>query len=271
MTVTETRYPCPVCLGVKLEKVRLSAGTASMPATVDVGAAAGPDTSAGPAGAAAGPDTSSGPAAAAPARADSADDLILDHCARCGGIWFEAGEIRQLAKSDAELLWRAVVRREGVPAMRCHFCRSPLARTEQSCAVCGWEVELDCPTCARPMRSVAQQGMQVDCCEHCKGVWFDHDELAGIWRMHADAVVARRARTGGTSLGADLLFDVMLFDPLTAIYGAHAAAHIAGAAAEGLAHAAGSVDVVGEVAGAAGDVAAGVFGTVVEIIAGIFG
>jgi Zn-finger nucleic acid-binding protein len=260
MTPTETRYPCPVCLGVKLEKVRLSEGTASLPGSVEV--SPGTDISARSA--------THGSTPVARTAAARADYLVLDHCARCGGIWFEAGEIRQLLKSDAELLWRAVVRRDGVHAMLCHSCRSPLARTQPACDVCGWNVELDCPTCARPMRTVAQHGMRLDACEHCKGVWFDHDELTGIWRMHADAVVARRGRHK-ESQGADLLFDLLLFDPLTAAYGVNAAAHVAGATVEGLAHAAGSLDVVGEVAGAAGDVAAGVFGTVVEIIAGIFG
>jgi Zn-finger nucleic acid-binding protein len=245
MTSTETRYPCPVCLGVKMAKITLEA-PAPQPAE---------------------------PRArnAAPTRADT--HLVLDHCARCGGVWFEAGEVQRLRRCEADALWHELVRRDGVHSMLCHSCRSPLARTETRCGVCGWEVELDCPTCARPMRVSAQAGMRLDYCTDCRGVWFDHDELTGIWQMEVDALVKRRgSRVVGTAAdGSDVLLDVLLFDPFVMYYGVHVAANVAGAAIEGLAHAGGSVEVIGEVAGAAGEAAAGVFGTIVEIIAGIFG
>jgi Zn-finger nucleic acid-binding protein len=239
----ETRFPCPVCLGVKMEKVRLPLNT--------VAGKAAPERP--------------GANAAQPAAL-----LTLDHCPRCGGVWFGAGEVQQLRRVDSTLLWREIAQRDGVHAMNCHSCRTHIARTASSCHACGWKVELDCPTCARPMRVSAQNGMQLDFCTHCKGVWFDHDELTGIWKMEVDALVRRRGSRALDAAGDVVLLDVLLFDPFVMYYGIHAAGHAAGAAADALAGA-GSVEVIGEVAGAAGEVASGLFETVVGIIGGIFG
>ncbi|MEX1181729.1 MAG: zf-TFIIB domain-containing protein [Gemmatimonadota bacterium] len=220
----QTRYPCPVCLGVKMEKVTLSGG----------------------------------------------DPLVLDHCARCGGVWFEKGEVQRLRKTDAALLWREVVQRDGIHAMQCHSCRTHVARNEPACLACGWKVVLDCPVCDRPLRVADQDGMRIDYCTHCQGAWFDHDELTGIWKLQVDVLVKRRGRRLVDDAGDVVLLDVLLYDPFVMYYGIHAAGHVAGAAAETIA-ASGSLEVVGEVAGAAGEIASSLFETIAEIIAGIFG
>jgi Zn-finger nucleic acid-binding protein len=222
MKELETRYPCPVCLGVKMEKVVVDAG------------------------------------------------LTLDHCARCGGVWFEAGEVQRLRKTDAAALWRAIVQRDGVHAMQCHACRTHMPRTAPSCSACGWKAELDCPVCDRPMRVAEQDGMRLDYCTHCRGVWFDHDELTGIWKIEAGALVKRRGSRALDAAGDIVLLDVLLFDPFVMYYGIHAAGHVAGAAGEALVGA-GAFEAAGEVAGAAGEVASSLFETIVEIIGGIFG
>lgn len=246
----ETRYPCPVCLGVKMAKV-----------TLDIGALS---------------NATAGESAAEASRAvrgspeSAAGQLTLDHCPRCGGVWFEAGEVQQLRRADATALWRQVVQRDGVHAMQCHSCRTHIPRTAAECDACGWQVELDCPMCDRPMRVAEQSGLRLDYCTHCKGVWFDHDELTGIWKMEVKELVKRRGSRAVDAAGDLILLDVLLFDPFVMYYGIHAAGYAAGTAAEALAST-GSVEALGEVAGAAGDVASGLFETIVEIIGGIFG
>lgn len=222
MNPLETRYPCPVCLGVKMEKVAVANG------------------------------------------------LALDHCARCGGVWFEAGEVQRLRKIDAAALWREIVQRDGVHAMQCHSCRTHMPRTDTSCSACGWNAELDCPVCDRAMRVADQDGMRLDYCTHCLGVWFDHDELTAIWKIEAGALVKRRGSHPVDAAGDVILLDLLLFDPSVMYYGIHAAGHVAGAAGEALAGT-GAFEAAGEVAGAAGEVASSLFETVVEIIGGIFG
>jgi Zn-finger nucleic acid-binding protein len=242
MTRLETRYPCPVCLAVKMEKVRMPTGTA--PRAVVAGR---------------------------PSRepAGRRSELVLDHCPRCGGAWFDAGEVQLLRGVDAAVLWRQIAQREDPHAMACHACRALLQRTETSCAACGWKVELDCPICAQPMRTEVQSGMRLDYCPRDKGVWFDHDELAGIWKLEAGELVRRR-RSGHLDVGEVVLLDALLLDPFVMYYGISAAAHAGGAAIEAVASA-GALEGAGEVAGAVGEVASSIFETVAEIIGGIFG
>ena len=248
----ESRHPCPVCLGVKMTKVRLPLGGG---APVAGGAAAG--------GAAAGTT-----AAAAPG-----EELVLDHCDRCGGVWFELGEVQQLRRCDPSALWSAIVRREGVHSMQCHSCSAHVPRTASHCAACGWEVRLDCPTCDRKMDISQQSGLRLDYCRNCKGVWFDHDELASIWNLEAGALMQRR-HGSAMSEGAEGVLGLLMYDPFAMYYGIHAAGYVAGSAANALSHApemiSAAPEMVAEAAGAATEVAASLFSTIVEIIAGLF-
>ncbi len=197
--------------------------------------------------------------------------LLLDHCGRCGGIWFEAGEVSRLHACGAEALWRAVARRTAPSPMRCHDCHALLGRDEAACASCGWRNVLDCPSCQRPMVVAAHDGIRLDVCRSCRGVWFDHEELAAIWRMELTAALhrhpgaSRRLRDAGD--GSLALLEVLAYSPELAFVGARAAGHAIGASAEALAHA---PEAVGAAAEVAGEAAAGVFEAILEIISGIF-
>ena len=43
-----------------------------------------------------------------PTRRGQSGGVLLDHCERCGGVWFEAGEVQQMRQLRPELLWRAI-------------------------------------------------------------------------------------------------------------------------------------------------------------------
>ena len=64
--------------------------------------------------------------------------LLLDYCKRCGGIWFEQGEVQRLRKYKPEELWRQVAHSDGVHRMQCHSCTSLLQRGVGKCTECGW-------------------------------------------------------------------------------------------------------------------------------------
>ena len=114
MTKMEARYRCPVCLGATLEKVRLQ-----MPGTEG--------------------------------KKGSVAALVLDHCPRCGGVWFEHGEVQQLRRVDPAELWTKIVKRTEAHRMQCHNGQAHVARTLSRCGTCGWKIELDCPLCQKPM------------------------------------------------------------------------------------------------------------------------
>lgn len=42
-----------------------------------------------------------------------------------------------------------------------------------------------CPVCSNPMRAVERQGVPIDFCSQCKGLWLDEGELDELIRREA--------------------------------------------------------------------------------------
>ena len=232
----ETRWPCPVCPGLAMDKVRVE----------------------GPAGA-----------------------LVLDHCRRCGGVWFERAEMAQLERHPQEAFRTLVPRRAEPVHTACHWCQSPMHRDLPDCPACQRPNVLSCPQCGREMTRRERDGLVLDFCGKCEGVWFDHAELDHIWRASVAAVRDRHLRRGGrtaTALqtGGGAVLEAMFWAPDLVFYGAYAAGHAAAAAtsaaAEAASHvsAAGAAEAVTAAASVAGDAAGSVFEALLSIIAGIF-
>jgi len=225
MRSLETRYPCPVCLGVSMEKVEVGRDR----------------------------------------------QLILDHCGRCGGIWFDAGELQRLRGRRAELLWKAIDRREQNFRMQCHSCHGFIERNAERCPSCEWKNVLDCPICQQPMEAATHHGVKLDACRSCKGVWFDHEELASIWRLELATSVGKRGTrsrpVGAVEDSALVVLEALSYSPWLALEGMHVAGHVIGASGEALAHA---PEAVGGLVEVAGDAATSVFETIVDVISGLF-
>ena len=205
----ETRWPCPVCLGVLMEKKFVDG----------------------------------------PGRG-----FALDHCPRCGGMWFDRGEVTEVARQDQSVLQGAMLD----PTLRinppCQKCRTPLDRNADKCGVCGQKNILKCPVCDREMERRPVHGVMLDLCRNCQGVWFDNAELTSIWRMNTLALAKRSGRLGETSeMAAGMAIETMFWAPNLVFYGG-------AAAAEGL----------GAAASVAGDAAGGIFSTIAELISGLF-
>lgn len=184
--------------------------------------------------------------------------LTLDHCGRCGGIWFERGEVQQLAARDPAALWAEVAPRADTPRPPCHHCQALIDRDAEKCEACGKPNVLDCPTCDLEMKRHAVNGLLLDVCERCQGVWFDHKELAAVWKLSIDAAtVARRRRPSAAgdalAVGGDVLLNTMFWAPGLVVDGAIGAAHLGGAALE-----------------VAGGAAEGVFEAILGFISSLF-
>ena len=223
--VTETRWPCPVCLGSRCGRRR-----------------------SGRAGKVRG-------------------SLTLDHCTRCGGMWFELGEVQQLAAERPDSLWSRIPVREDPHRAQCHSCRAFLDRDALKCDACGAKTRLECPACDTKMMQVRQNALTLDVCKRCRGVWFDHHELEAIWKLERDRFVAKRGKGGELERrkgdrASDVLFETLFWTPDLVFLGAHAAGHTVAAVAAEAAPTA--LDAVGEAAG-------GVFETIVEIVVGVLG
>lgn len=196
-------------------------------------------------------------------------DLTLDACPRCGGIWFELGEVQRLRAHPPDALWKLVQQRHDPHRGPCHQCQAIIDRNADRCEACGEANRIECPSCQREMDVQTHEGLRLDTCRHCRGVWFDHIELEAVWKLAVTS--AKSARTGrgqdAAEIGSYLLLDTLMWSPHLVVYGAHAAGMAIQSGAQALTHA---PEVAGAVVEGAGEVAAGAFEAIVAIISGIF-
>jgi hypothetical protein len=121
-----------------------------------------------------------------------------------------------------------------------------------------------------------RDGLTLDACKPCRGVWFDNHELAQIWNLEMRRNLPTVKQADGSVTVADVfLLDAFLWAPDLVFISASGVLHGAGAAAGAAADiAGGGLEGVAEAAGGAvegaGEVAGSVFETIAEIIAGLF-
>lgn len=196
---------------------------------------------------------------------DIVPGLQLDACERCGGMWFDAGEVVRLRQLKPQALWAHVEPKADDYRMKCHECAATLRRNEEKCPACGWANTLACPACRKPMTRVSQDGLVLDVCRRCRGAWFDNVELAAVWNRQLDALAKRRpgGPVAGMSDDSLVLHALVWTDPTVLYLGAHAvanAAPLAGAVLEN------SGELAGGVLEAVGDIIAKVFETLGDLI-----
>lgn len=182
--------------------------------------------------------------------------ITLDYCPRCGGLWFDRGEVGHLAQREEVVIHPLLIDAAARVRPPCQGCGAPLDRNAEECPVCRRRNVLGCPVCDETMERLDREGLVLDVCRRCHGVWFDNAELSAIWRLKLTEAMAlaRRGRRGSeAAFGGDVLLNAMFWTPDLVLYGGLAAGQAAGAA----------VEVVGSAAG-------GVFDAVMEIIAGLF-
>ena len=86
-------------------------------------------------------------------------EVVIDRCPDCHGLWFDAGELRQ------------VLRSEGMKS-RLLSAGSPQAGKSSS-----EPSARQCPRCDRALQQLELGGVTVDVCVGCSGVWLDEGEL----------------------------------------------------------------------------------------------
>lgn len=229
MPEPETRYPCPVCLGVKLSKIRLVATA----------------------------------------------ELTLDRCERCGGIWFDEGEVARLRGLRFQGARQKIQPADVVFRMSCHGCQALMDRNAGECPVCGWKNVLDCPVCARTMERRVVEGFHLDFCKPCRGVWFDQIELAEIWNMRAGATEGRESGVGAVAggaaeVGADVA-EILFWNPELAVWTGQAVVGGARMVASGVSHLVTEApQALGGALEATGNLAGSVFEAIAEVVGAVF-
>ena len=79
-------------------------------------------------------------------------DIELDECSQCGGLWFDPNELNKIIGGEKSV--------EGMI-----FVSNKLGE------------QLRCPDCNIPMEYCTVEGVTVDICQECEGIWLDYGEL----------------------------------------------------------------------------------------------
>ncbi len=113
-------------------------------------------------------------------------EVEIDYCTDCGGIWLDAGELEELldqADKAAQLL--------------------ASFKTEPACT----EKQRNCPICDKKMQKIivgkSQPALLIDKCAKGDGLWFDSGELHNIFD---------RAKLDENNQIRDLLADMFGYD-----------------------------------------------------------
>ena len=100
------------------------------------------------------------------------EDIEVDLCPRCGGLWLDHGEAERLArKMDSELdrLRRLLVGGRNGP---------PPIPTDAAAT---------CPACTSSMKEVALGAIHLDYCTRCKGIFLDRGEIDAALALVKDS------------------------------------------------------------------------------------
>ncbi len=92
------------------------------------------------------------------------DDVEIDHCLGCGGIWLDAGELEMLLGDSTKA--KSVV------------------ESFKTADGCGEKLRR-CPICLKKMEKIlavqGAKGVLIDRCKKADGIWFDKGELDDIF------------------------------------------------------------------------------------------
>jgi len=90
------------------------------------------------------------------------DQIEIDYCVNCGGIWLDAGELEALLEDQSEVLKILADIDAGLVDRRSRF---------------------KCPICRKRMIEIGigcDPEIAIDFCRFNHGIWFDKGELEGV-------------------------------------------------------------------------------------------
>jgi len=111
----------------------------------------------------------------------SVSGMVVDACARCGGIWLGAGKLESLPERPSARVFQPLTRH--APG-RCRRNGHPISRALVRCPACGG-LPAECPACKARLAMVPTPACAIDICPRCEGVWLDKGELESLRRLQS--------------------------------------------------------------------------------------
>ena len=122
------------------------------------------------------------PKCEAPMRAEEIGGVPTNACLGCGGRWLEVPMIEHLSEISAEA----------------RLTRDALIRTFASLQDADTRgTEIPCPTCKNNLQACDHQGIELDFCFRCRGLYLDSGEMDQV--AEANSTAAERAVAAVTS------------------------------------------------------------------------
>jgi len=116
-----------------------------------------------------------------PLGSTSVQNVEIETCPRCGGLWFEPGKLEHFPdRPSAKVLLPLAQHAPG----RCRRGGHAISQALVRCAVCGGG-PAHCPSCNLRLAMVPTAACAIDICVRCEGVWLDageFDALRGVAR-----------------------------------------------------------------------------------------
>lgn len=97
------------------------------------------------------------------------DEIELDYCTNCKGVWFDSGELELLLE-----------------ATELENYRDFLGHMIESSEVTTQEKKRKCPICSRKMKKThigTGDELLIDICKNADGLWFDGGEVANLLQL----------------------------------------------------------------------------------------
>ena len=110
-----------------------------------------------------------------------AQDIRIDECLDCKGIFFDKDEAEAAIGADQALLNLSSSFKLPMPCNKCQKNSSPGSTT---CEHCQAPIGIVCPGCQKRMYLIDVLGIEVDACGHCHGLWFDAGEVKKLQRRY---------------------------------------------------------------------------------------
>ncbi|MGD1951706.1 MAG: zf-TFIIB domain-containing protein [Leptolyngbyaceae cyanobacterium] len=115
--------------------------------------------------------------------------LTLDCCKRCGGVWFDQGEVQLSQQITSSKVRQRITKHTSYGQSYCQSCHVFMDRNQTKCAACGWHNQIACPVCAKTLQCERHTELTLDVCHSCKGVWFDQEELSALWGDSLSSII----------------------------------------------------------------------------------
>ncbi|MEM1251686.1 MAG: zf-TFIIB domain-containing protein [Cyanobacteria bacterium P01_H01_bin.21] len=115
--------------------------------------------------------------------------LTLDCCKRCGGVWFDQGEVQLSQQITSSKVRQRITKHTSYGQSYCQSCHAFMDRNQTECVACGWHNQIACPVCAKILQCERHKELTLDVCHSCKGVWFDQEELSALWNDSLSRII----------------------------------------------------------------------------------